>query len=98
MGIAGTSRRLNGFRNEVVCAWKKALSRCSRDGCLDWERMQIVLRSFPLPFAWVVRSIYVSWAKLLHEEPSTSIAHAGVCEGWGMVTSPPTRHSKVGDL
>ncbi len=59
-GITGNSRRLNWFRNEVVCAWKKALSRRSRDGCLNWERMQFVLRNFPLPFARVVRSIYVS--------------------------------------
>ena len=59
-GITGNSKRLCLFRHQVVRSWKTALSRRSRDGRLNWERMSIVLRNFPLPQARVVRSIYAS--------------------------------------
>ena len=57
-GITGNSKRLSQFRHEVVCIWKKWLSRRSRKSRVNWERMARILQTYPLPPAKVVRSIY----------------------------------------
>ena len=59
-GITGNSRRITWFRLQVIRSWKKALSRRSRARGFNWERMNVVLRHYPLPFARVVRSIYAT--------------------------------------
>ena len=59
-GRTGNSKRLGNFRYRVGRAWKKALSRRSRDGRLNWDRMLAILRRFPLPNVKVVRSIYAT--------------------------------------
>lgn len=59
-GRTGNGKRLGNFRYRVGHAWKKALSRRSRDGYLSWDRMLAILRRFPLPNARVVRSIYAT--------------------------------------
>ena len=59
-GRTGNYRRLNRFRLQVSRVWLKALSRRSRDGRLNWDRMNAILRRCPLPKAIVTRSIYAT--------------------------------------
>ncbi len=59
-GRTGNGKRLGNFRFQVGCVWKKALLRRSRDSRLSWDRMNAILRSFPLPNTKVVRSFYAT--------------------------------------
>ena len=59
-GLTGNGKRLGQFRYEVVGIWRKWLSRRSRKSNLNWERMQEVLKRYPLPSATVVHSVYAS--------------------------------------
>ena len=59
-GITGNMKRLLIFRNQLIRGWRKALSRRSRDGNLNWEDMNRLLCQYPLARARVVRSIYAT--------------------------------------
>ena len=59
-GLTGNGKRLHLFRYEVVRAWRKALSRRTRSGYLNWAKMNALLQRLPLPTARVVHSIYAS--------------------------------------
>ena len=56
-GLTGNSKRIGGFRYQVTRTWRKWLSRRSRTGRVNWDRMQAILAHYPLPKAKVVRSI-----------------------------------------
>lgn len=57
-GITGNSRALNQLRFVVEKTWRKWLHRRSWKGRTTWERMNRLLRVFPLPPARAVHSIY----------------------------------------
>lgn len=57
-GITGNYDLLHRMRVVVARIWKKWLSRRSRKGRLNWERMRALLDRFPLPPARVVHSVY----------------------------------------
>ena len=57
-GLTGNSKRLDGFRRQVVRSWRKWLLRRRRAGRLNWDRMNELLKRYPLPPAKVMRSIY----------------------------------------
>ena len=59
-GLTGNSKRLGSFRHQMVRSWKRALSRRSRDGKLNWDQFKALSRNFPLPAAKVTRSIYAT--------------------------------------
>ena len=59
-GLTGNGKRLSQFRYETACIWRRWLSRRSRKSRINWERMQALLKQYPLPPAKVVRSIYVT--------------------------------------
>ena len=48
-GRRGNSARLSSFRYEVTHIWRKWLSRRSRKSRLTWNKMQALLRRYPLP-------------------------------------------------
>lgn len=55
-GVRGNSKRLTQFRHQVNRIWRKWLSRRSRKGRVNWERMTEVLGRNPLPPVKVIRS------------------------------------------
>jgi group II intron reverse transcriptase/maturase len=55
-GITGNTRALAAFHRWVERAWHKWLSRRSNRARLTWERMQGILRRFPLPKPRIVHS------------------------------------------
>ena len=55
-GLAGNGKRLRWFRYQVARTWRKWLARRSRRRCLNWDRMNEVLKRYPLPSVKVVRS------------------------------------------
>ena len=57
-GLTGNSKSVAVFRHEVARSWRKALSRRSRTGRVNWQQMNALLARFPLPQAKVMRSIY----------------------------------------
>ncbi len=59
-GLTGNSKRLSGFRRQVIRTWRKWLSRRHRAGRLNWARMNELLTRHPLPQAKVMRSIYAA--------------------------------------
>lgn len=59
-GVTGNGKRLAQFRQRVEEIWRKWLSRRSRKGRINWEKMKEILRKNPLPPARVVRSIYAT--------------------------------------
>ena len=59
-GLTGNGKRLSQFRYEIACIWRRWLSRRSRKSRINWERMQALLKQYPLPPAKVVRSIYAT--------------------------------------
>jgi RNA-directed DNA polymerase len=61
-GIPGNSRAIVRFRNEVNRLWRRALSRRSQRGRVNWERMQ------PLITRWIPR------ARIVHPYPSVTFA------------------------
>jgi hypothetical protein len=48
-GVIGNLPALLRFRYEVICVWRKSLSRRRRGGWWPWTRMAALLRYFPLP-------------------------------------------------
>jgi RNA-directed DNA polymerase len=48
-GITGNSRWLGYFLHEVEGIWRKWLNRRSQRASMPWERMQRLLRRYPLP-------------------------------------------------
>ena len=59
-GLTGNSKSVALFRHEVIRSWRKALSRRSRTGQVNWQQMNTLLARFPLPQATVTRSIYAT--------------------------------------
>ena len=57
-GLIGNSKRLGSFRYQMERSWKRALSRRSRDGKLNWDQFRNLLKNFPLPAAKATRSTY----------------------------------------
>jgi hypothetical protein len=52
-GISGNSRALGRFRLQVMKAWRRVLLRRSQRPKLSWERLNALLKVFPLPFGRV---------------------------------------------
>jgi group II intron reverse transcriptase/maturase len=63
-GITGNAEALKRFRYEAVRLWRKWLSRRNRDGAMPWDRMNRLLKHYPLPPAIVVHSVYRQAATL----------------------------------
>jgi RNA-directed DNA polymerase len=57
-GITGNGEALRGFRDGVIRLWRKWLSRRKRGDPFSWERFSLLLKSYPLPAAVVVHSVY----------------------------------------
>ena len=58
-GITGNIRKLTQFRWEVVLRWRWLLGRRSQRGRLTQQQFGNMLRSYPIPEARVIHSIYV---------------------------------------
>ena len=62
-GIAGNSRAIRRFRDELNRLWRRALSRRSQKGQVNWERMQrLIKRWIPParivhPYPWVTLAV-----------------------------------------
>jgi group II intron reverse transcriptase/maturase len=52
-GIPGNSRAIGRYRNEVISAWRKWLSRRSQNGAVSWVKMKRILARHPLPPALI---------------------------------------------
>ncbi len=57
-GITGNGTSLSRFRDEVVHAWRKWLSRRKRGQPMPWDKFMCLLGRYPLPIAEVVHSVY----------------------------------------
>jgi RNA-directed DNA polymerase len=57
-GITGNGEALRCFRDGVIRLWRKWLSRRTRGDPFTWDRFNQFLRSYPLPAALVVHSVY----------------------------------------
>jgi len=57
-GITGNGEALRCFRDGVIRLWRKWLSRRTRGDPFTWERFNLLLKSYPLPAAVVVHSVY----------------------------------------
>ena len=55
-GRIGNSARLSWFRFRVAHCWRWSLSRRSSKGYVNWDRMNVLLRQFPLPPARIRRA------------------------------------------
>ncbi len=55
-GLTGNGKRLEWFRYQVARTWRKWLARRSRRRCLTWDRMNEILKRYPLPSVKFVRS------------------------------------------
>ena len=55
-GLTGNGKRLEWFRYQVARTWRKWLLRRSRRRCLNWDRMNTILKRYPLPSVQFVRS------------------------------------------
>ena len=55
-GRTGNGKRLEWFRYQVARTWRKWLTRRSRRRCLNWDRMNDILKRYPLPSVTFVRS------------------------------------------
>jgi len=62
-GITGNYTALSSFRREVLRIWRKWLGRRSQRAYLNWDRVNELLRIFPLPEPRVVHSVYATAAK-----------------------------------
>ena len=56
-GLAGNGKQISRFRQQVLHSWRRWLSRRSRTGRLNWDRMNALLERYPLPQAKVTRSV-----------------------------------------
>jgi group II intron reverse transcriptase/maturase len=54
-GITGNSDAINRFRENVKRAWRKWLDRRSRRARMSWDRMDLLLKRYPLPPARLMR-------------------------------------------
>jgi RNA-directed DNA polymerase len=57
-GITSNQRALNVLRLRVTKIWRKWLHRRSWKGKMTWDRMNRLLKLFPLPPARVIHSVY----------------------------------------
>ena len=48
-GIRGSSDAINRFHDEVRRLWKKWLGRRSQRACMTWEKLNRLLKRYPLP-------------------------------------------------
>jgi RNA-directed DNA polymerase len=55
-GITGNSRALDRFRYRAKCVWQKWLNRRSERAKMTWERMDRLLKRYPLPLPKIVHS------------------------------------------
>ena len=55
-GITGNSRALSRFWHEVQGVWRKWLNRRSQNAGMTWERMQRLMKRYPLPTPRIVHS------------------------------------------
>ena len=62
-GLTGNGKRLEWFRYQVARIWRKWLSRRSRLRRLNWDRMNVLLKRYPLPYVTFTRS----WQRSLSE-------------------------------
>ena len=62
-GLTGNSKRLSWFRYQVARIWRMWLARRSRLRRLNWDRMNELLKRYPLPPATITRS----WQRFLSE-------------------------------
>jgi hypothetical protein len=56
-GITGNSRALGRFLHEVTRAWKKWLHRRSSRARMTWERFNLLISRYPLPWPRIVHSV-----------------------------------------
>jgi group II intron reverse transcriptase/maturase len=61
-GITGNSPALSRFRYEVLCVWRKWLSRRRRAWRATWDRLRRILDRYPVPYLRAVHSVYRSAA------------------------------------
>jgi group II intron reverse transcriptase/maturase len=57
-GISGNWRALRNFRYQAERTWRKWLSRRSQQGCMNWEKMNLILKRYPLPQPVIYHSMY----------------------------------------
>ena len=57
-GITGNFLALHRFRYEIERLWRKWLGRRSHRGRMTWDRFARLRRTYPLPAARVVHSVY----------------------------------------
>ncbi len=62
-GLTGNGKRLEWFRYQCVRIWRKWLARRSRLRRLNWDRMNVLLKRYPLPYVTFTRS----WQRLMSE-------------------------------
>ncbi len=62
-GLTGNGKRLEWFRYQVARIWRKWLARRSRLRRLNWDRMNALLKRYPLPYVTFTRS----WQRSLSE-------------------------------
>jgi group II intron reverse transcriptase/maturase len=56
-GITGNGGALHRFRDAVIRAWRKWLSRRTRGHTMSWERVTRLFERYPLPAAYVIHSV-----------------------------------------
>ncbi len=54
-GLGGNGKRLEWFRYQVIRIWRKWLTRRNRLRRLNWDRMNTLLKRYPLPSVRIVR-------------------------------------------
>jgi len=54
-GLSGNGKRLEWFRYQVIRIWRKWLARRNRLRRMNWDRMNALLRQYPLPSVKIVR-------------------------------------------
>ena len=57
-GITGNSRALSRFLHEVQEAWRKWLNRRSQNAGMTWERMQRLMKRYPLPTPRITHPVF----------------------------------------
>ena len=54
-GLSGNGKRLEWFRYQVIRIWRKWLARRNRLRRMNWDRMNALLKRYPLPSVRIVR-------------------------------------------
>jgi group II intron reverse transcriptase/maturase len=57
-GITGNARRLGGFRFFTMRLWQKWLNRRSQRRRMTWERFNVLLKRYPLPYPVITHSAF----------------------------------------